>query len=107
MHPVSADPLDESERNVFHLSPIGAWDDDVGSLSNVANYQSRILSLTSGVKPKNLKFGTSYGLDFLMSGHGSYYDYIYAPARVQNLGTHHLGEVDYSMALAQRTDLSG
>ena len=95
------------ERNVFHLSPIGAWDDDVGSLNNVANYQSRILSLTSGVKPKNLKFGTSYGLDFLMSGQGSYYDYIYAPARVQNLGTHHLGEVDYSMALAQRTDLSG
>ena len=103
--PLCADPLDETQRNLFHLSPIGAWDNDVGSFNNIADYQSRMLSLTGGVKPKNLKLGMSNGVDFLMSSHGAYYDYIYAPARVQNLGTHRLGEVDYSMELAQRTDL--
>ncbi len=102
---VSADPLGETQRNLFHLAPIGAWDDDAGSFNNVADYQARMLSGTGGVKPKNLKLGMSNGLDFLMSTHGAYYDYIYAPGRVQNLGTHHLGEADYSMALAQRTDL--
>ncbi len=103
--PLSADPLDETQRSLFHLAPIGAWDDVLGSLNNVADYQSRMLSLTGGVKPKNLKLGMSNGLDFLMSSHGAYYDYIYAPARVQELGTHRLGEADYSMALAQRADL--
>ncbi|TAG11405.1 MAG: hypothetical protein EAZ42_00785, partial [Verrucomicrobia bacterium] len=103
--PLSADPLDETERSHFHLAPIGAWDDVVGSLNNVADYQSRMLALTSGVKPRNFKLGMSNGLDFLMSSHGAYYDYIYAPARVLELGTHRLGEADYSMALAQRVDL--
>ena len=102
---LDADPLDETQRNLFHLAPIGAWDDDPGSFNNVADYQSRMLSGTGGVKPKNLKLGMSNGLDFLMSSHGAYYDYIYASGRVQNLGTHHLGEADYSMELAQRTDL--
>lgn len=102
---VAADPLDETQRSLFHLAPIGAWDDKAGSFNNVADYQSRMLSLTGGVKPRNLKVGMSNGVDFLMSSHGAYYDYIYAPARVQDLGTHFLGEVDYSMKLAQRTDL--
>ncbi len=102
---VNADPLDETQRSLFHLAPIGAWDDDLWSLNNVADYQSRMLSLTGGAKPRNLKLGMSNGVDFLMSSHGAYYDYIYAPARVQDLGTHHLGEADYSMNLAQRTDL--
>ena len=102
---VIADPLDETQRNLFHLALIGAWDDKAGSFNNAADYQARMLSLTGGVKPRNLKLGTSDGVDFLMSSHGAYYDYIYAPVRVQDLGTHYLGEVDYSMGLAQRTDL--
>ena len=102
---VIADPLDETQRNLFHLAPIGAWDDKAGSFNNAADYQARMLSLTGGVKPRNFKLGMSNGVDFLMSSHGAYYDYIYAPARVQDLGTHYLGEVDYSMGLAQRTDL--
>ena len=102
---VIADPLDETQRNLFHLAPIGAWDDKAGSFNNAADYQARMLSLTGGVKPRNFKLGMSNGVDFLMSSHGAYYDYIYAPARVQDLGTHYLGEVDYSMDLAQRTDL--
>ena len=100
-----ADPLDETQRNLFHLSPIGAWDDDAGSFNNAGEYQARMLSLTGGVKPRNLKLGMSNGVDFLMSSHGAYYDYIYAPARVVELGSHRLGEADYSMELAQRADL--
>ncbi len=103
--PLRADPLDETERNRFHLALIGAWDDLPGSLNNVAEYKSRMLVTNGGIEPKHLKVGMSNGLDTIMSTQDEYYDFIYSPARVIPLGTHRLGEIDYSMALASRTDV--
>jgi hypothetical protein len=90
-----ADPLDEAAYRTFHLSTIGSWDYRAGSVNSVTNYRARMLALTGGVMPKNVKAGISAGVEILQSTHGSYYDYIFATGKHWEFPDYVNGESDY------------
>ncbi len=100
-----ADPLDETARNTFHLSPIGVWDQRPGGTNSVVGYRSRMLSLTGGVMPKNVKAGVSSGLEFLQSTHGGYYDYLFSPGKVLDFTTYTVAEIDYVTGVIISNDI--
>ncbi|TAG10486.1 MAG: hypothetical protein EAZ42_03850, partial [Verrucomicrobia bacterium] len=99
-----AEPFDQTERQLFHLSPIGAWDDSSFAANDVGYYKSRMLRLNGGVEPAHLKVGVSTGLDFLTSTFGEDFDYIYAPGKVQQFSEHRIGEIDFSLDVARKTN---
>ncbi|MEO6184424.1 MAG: hypothetical protein ABIP71_15255, partial [Verrucomicrobiota bacterium] len=100
-----ADPLGETARNTFHLSPIGAWDQRPGGTNSVVGYRSRMLSLTGGVMPKNVKAGVSTGMEYLQSTHGGYYDYLFSPGKVLDFTTYTVGEIDFVTSVIISNDI--
>lgn len=90
-----ADPVDETAYRTFHLSTIGSWDYRAGSVNSVTNYRARMLALTGGVMPKNVKAGISAGVEFLQSTHGGYYDYIFATGKHWEFPDYVNGESDF------------
>lgn len=93
-----ADPLDEVYWRTFFITPIGAYDPTPGSSNSIFLLRDRLLALTGGVQPPNLKVGFSMTANFISSTHGRYYDYLYSPAYAP-------WETDANLALARASDL--
>ncbi len=68
---VTADPLDTTYRQTFHLNTLG-----VGTGSEVPIYRESMLSEVGGVMPQNVKVGISATGSKIMSANGGYYDYL-------------------------------
>ena len=79
-----ADPLDTTYRQTFHLSPLFHPNIIPGHINNVFDFRERLLSLTDGVMPTNVKLGTSFGVAPLRSTQGAYYDYIFQQISIKN-----------------------
>ena len=75
--PIFADPLDETYRETFYITTIGAFNTVSNSENNIYDYKSRLLSDNGGVMPKNVKVGYSRSFWTLAVTKGSYYDYIF------------------------------
>jgi len=93
-----ADPLDEVYWRTFFIAPIGAYDQTPGSSNSIFLFRERLLALTGGGQPPNVKVGFSMTANFISSTHGRYYDYIYSPAYAP-------WETDANLALARASDL--
>jgi len=72
-----ADPLDETYRETFYITTIGAFNTTPGNENNIYDYKSRLLADNGGIMPKNLKVGYSRSFWSLSQTKGSYYDYIF------------------------------
>ena len=72
-----ADPLDETYKDNFYITTIGAFNTSPGSENNIYDYKSRLLSNNGGVMPKNVKVGFSKSFWPLYLTKGSYYDYTF------------------------------
>jgi len=88
-----ADPLDETYRETFYITTIGAFNTIPGSENNIYDYKSRLLADNGGVMPKNVKVGYSKSFWPLLQTEGSYYDYIFKEM-----------DADSSVALAEESD---
>ena len=79
-----ADPLDTTYRQTFHLSPLLHPNLIPGHINNIFDFRERLLTLTDGVMPTNVKLGTSFGVAPLRSTQGAYYDYIFQQISIKN-----------------------
>ncbi len=100
-----ADPLNEAAYRTFHLSTIGSWHYNSGPASSAPDYRTRMLALTGGVMPKNVKVGISSGVEILQSTHGSYYDYIFTSGKQWEFANYVNGESDYYSTKIATNDL--
>ena len=80
--PVNADPIDEAYWKTFYITTLGGFNTAPNNVNNIFYYRDRLLALTGGVMPKNLKIGYGGASWFLSSTQGSYYDYIYIAREV-------------------------
>ena len=53
-----------------------------GNVNNLFDYRSKLLALTDGVMPTNVKLGASFGAEPLQFTQGDYYDYIFKQTRM-------------------------
>lgn len=76
--PGAADPLDETYRETFYITPIGGWDLDPDN--DIQDYLESMLQDNGGQMPTNLKVGISLPSTwFLRFTMGDLYEYIYSP----------------------------
>ena len=54
-----------------------------GNIRNIYNFRKKLLALTVGVVPKNLKIGTSFGVGPLRNTQGAYYDYVFQQCSIK------------------------
>lgn len=94
----AADPLDTPYWRTFYITPIGGYDLAPGSSNNLFMVRDRLLALTRGAQPANIKVGFSMTANFIASTHGGYYDYVYSPAYAP-------WETDTNLEMARATGL--
>ena len=74
----NADPIDETYRESFYIMTLARLNTVPGSFDNVFEYRDRMLALTGGVMPTNVKVGFSSGIAFMRATQGEYYNYLFA-----------------------------
>ncbi len=74
----TADPINETYRNNFYIMTLGRMNTISGDFNNVFEYRDRMLALTDGIMPTNIKVGFSSGIAFMRATQGEYYNYLFA-----------------------------
>ena len=80
----NADPIDETYRDNFYIMTLGGFTADYTNSNSIFDYRSRMLNLTGGVMPTNVKVGFSIGVAFMRATQKEYYDYIYNVNYIDN-----------------------